>query len=766
MLNRLKKLSIPARITILAGVVLLSVFLVLPIPNPNDCPSSTVILDKDGKILRVYLNSEEQFLYPLSGKQGVPNKIITAITTYEDKHFYAHPGINPIALFRAMKLNMQSNSIISGGSTITMQAVGLQKRNKRNYFNKFIEIITALKWELFYSKDTILRSYCNNAPYGSNIVGVRTASFKYFGRDLQQLTWAESSLLAILPNNPGALYPGCNPIPLMEKRNRLLSKLYKIGKMDLSTYESAITEPIPSKILAFPFHAPHLADELKISNHGMTNYTTIDSKLQKTIEAIAHRQKYRYSHLGIKNFSVLITERKTGKVRAYLGSQDFRDNNSNGQVNGVKALRSTGSILKPFLYAAAIDDGLMNPKTLLTDTKLHYMLFAPENYDSQYRGVVTAEDALRKSLNIPAIRLLEQYGAFKFYTLLKDAGLSSLFRTYSEYGLSLVIGGAEASLISVTNLYLQLANGSTYSPVHWMNENIEQRNALNISKGAKWLTLEMLKNNNFSPVEISGHKSIAVKTGTSFGNRDAWAVGVTSDWIVSVWAGNFTGESNPEILSFTAAVPLLKSIYKTLPSLCDEKWFYMPEASMHKQKICLDTGYYPSPDCVDTEDIFLPDEAKPMQVCPYHKTVTYDKATGYGVCSKCWSDIETDKASFLEFPPSVTTILNSRNTGLKLAPLHNPECPVATSYNKPEILYPIENSIVMLPRDFGALQQELVLKASHSDHNIKLFWYLDGDSIGETKTKHSLSIAPESGEHKLKLVDSNGSSCSVRFTIQ
>ncbi len=762
-----KRLPLLVRLLLISGVVIIFMFLIIPVPKPDNIPSSTVVLDRNGNILRVFLNEDEQFLYPMDVVQEVPIKIVAAITMFEDKHFFDHPGVNPIALLRAMKLNIKYGSIISGGSTITMQAVGLHRRRSRTYFNKILEILEAVKWEILYSKDTILKSYCNNAPYGSNIVGIRTASYKYYGRDLQQLTWAESALLAILPNNPGALYPGCNPEPLMEKRNNLLRRLWETGRMNEETYKNALREPIPNEIKSFPFHAPHLSDEINLKSKGETCHTTIDYSLQNQVELIAHRMKNRYNNLGIKNFSILVTERKSGKIRAYLGSQDFRDSKTNGQVNGVTANRSTGSILKPFLYAASIDEGLILPQTLLTDTKLHYMLFAPENYDTQYRGIVTAKNALRKSLNIPAVRLLEQYGVFQFYNLLKDAGLPTLFRSYDEYGLSLIIGGAEASLIDVTNLYLQLANTESIPKAHYViGKDREFARDISISKGAKWLTLEMLKNNNFTPLEVSGKKPIAVKTGTSFGNRDAWATGVTTDWVISVWAGNFTGESNPEILSFTAAVPLLKSVYRILPDIDNVNWFYMPEASMRKQEICEETGYYPGPNCEHTIEILIPDEAKPMQSCPYHKKLSVDIESGYSVCSHCWNGKNVKQDYYLEFPPSVTAILKTRNSGLKLAPSHNPDCPVSIGYTKPEILYPVNNSKVLLPSDFGDKKQKVVLKASHSNLDIKLFWYLDNEPIGETVSKHTLSITPEQGKHTLKVVDNNGSSSSVSFSIQ
>ncbi|MBN2829839.1 MAG: penicillin-binding protein 1C [Candidatus Cloacimonetes bacterium] len=766
MLNKLKQLPLLLRIILIAGAVFLLIFIVIPLPNPKDTPAGTVILDCNGDILRIFTNQDEQFLFPLESDQSIPLKVKTCILNYEDRNFYKHPGVNPISLYRAFKLNLREKRIVSGGSTITMQAVSLLQPRPRNYFYKTLEILTALKFELFHKKETILLTYCNNAPYGSNIIGIRTASYKYFGKDMTRLTWAESALLAVLPNAPGAIFPGKGQEALQAKRDRLLASLNQRGFISNETFKAALWEPLPQGIKSFPFHAPHLGRRLHNKAEGKIWHTTIDRKLQQQVETLSHRIKHNFETQGIRNYSILVTDRRTGAVKVYLGSQDFRDNDRQGQIDGVFAPRSTGSILKPFLYGSAIDEGMIVPQTLLPDRKLHYMLFAPENYDFGYRGVVSAEDALRKSYNIPAVQLLERYGVYKFTNLLRDGGITTLFRTPEDYGLSLVIGGAEATLWDVSRLYQELANYGQSPDIHYLAEDNTSPVNISISEGACWLTLEMLKNNNFAPYELSGKKPIALKTGTSFGFRDAWAVGVSADWVISVWTGNFTGESNPGIVSFTAAVPILKSVYSILPSTSEQEWFYKPEASLRKQAICAETGYYPGAVCPDTLWIDVPVTAKPLPTCPYHVTRVVDEKSGYAVCSRCWQGMKTEKKTFLEFPPSITAILKNMNCDFKLAPEHNPACPVANSYLKPEIIYPIQGANIMLPTDFGGVKQNLVLRAEHSSKDVTIFWYLDGKSIGETRDNHSIPVQPEPGEHLLEIVDSNGSSAEVRFSVK
>jgi penicillin-binding protein 1C len=766
MVLKFKRIPLYLQILLAAGAVFMFIFIILPLPDPDDTPSGTVILDCNGEILRIFTNREEQFLFPLEPEQEIPSKVKTCILNYEDRNFYKHPGINPIALFRALKLNLKEKRIVSGGSTITMQAVSLLHPRPRNYFYKTLEILTALKLEILYRKETILRTYCNNAPYGSNIVGIRTASYKYFGKDLTRLTWAESALLAILPNAPGAIFPGSKQEALKNKRDRLLGSLNTRELISEETYKAALREPLPDGIKSFPFHAPHLGRRLHNKGEGRIWHTSIDRKLQQQVEALSHRIKYNFEARGIRNYSVLVTDRRSGAVKVYLGSQDFRDNKRQGQIDGVFAPRSTGSVLKPFLYGAAIDEGMILPQTLLPDRKLHYMLFAPENYDFRYRGVVTAEEALRNSYNIPAVQLLERLGVHRFTNLLRDGGVSTLFRAPEDYGLSLVIGGAEATLWDVSRLYLELANYSRSPDIHYLENDDSAPVTLSLSKGACWMTLEMLKNNNFAPYELLGRKPIAVKTGTSFGFRDAWAVGVSADWVVSVWTGNFTGESNPGIVSFTAAIPILKSVYSILPSTSEQDWFYKPEADLRKQAICADTGFYPGTVCPDTLWIDIPQKAKPLMTCPYHVERIIETKSGNSVCSRCWQDKNTNKQTFLEFPPSITAILKSMNSDYHLAPEHNPLCPVANSYLKPEIIYPIQGADIILPNDFGGVKQNLVLRAEHSTKDVTLFWYLDGKSIGETRDNHSIPVQPGSGEHILEIVDSNGSSAKVRFSLK
>jgi penicillin-binding protein 1C len=602
------------------------VYFLIPLPSrPFLGEASIVVMDENGEMLRAFLNTQEQWCLPMDPEQPIPEKVRQAFLCSEDRYFYFHPGVNPIAILRALVQNIRHGKIKSGGSTITMQLARRLKQKKRSYWHKVVEILQSIKIEIRYSKESILRLYLDHAPFGGNIIGVETAAWKYFGKSSAFLTWSEAAMLAVLPNAPGLVTPVLNRDRLMAKRNRLLEKMLGQKRIGLGTFQMAMHEPLVKNVSFFPSMAQHLCQELKEAHQGGSSliYSTIRKELQKIGEEIVKRHMQQLSVQGIDNCSLLVLETASGKVRVYIGSQDFFDGKRQGQVNGVLARRSVGSTLKPFLYALSLDEGLITPEAQLRDVPTLYGAFSPENASGQYSGLVSAKEALIQSLNVPAVRLLYTYGLYEFYVFLQNAGLKNLYLSPYDYGLPLIVGGVEASLWEIVAMFRGLANGGRFTPLRVLaGEDSPPLPAPSlISSGACFLTLAMLREVKRPEAESYWHLfqnqwPIAWKTGTSFGRRDGWAIGVTPQWIIAVWVGNFNGKGSGNLTGAGCAAPLLFDIFNSLPKNPRQAWFQCPQGSMMSVEICLQTGYSAGPACENTIFAMLPKNAKSLKRCP------------------------------------------------------------------------------------------------------------------------------------------------------
>jgi len=737
----------------LGGIIgIFIIYLIIPLPKPLfNKDYSLVIKDEEGKTLRVFLNDQEQWCLPPEDTIKIPDKLLEAVLTFEDQYFYWHPGVNPISVFRAFYQNISNNRIVSGASTITMQVARLRSGNKRTYSKKIIEIFQAIKIDLHYSKEDILKLYLNHAPYGGNIIGYRTASKRYFDKDPIELSWSEAATLAVLPNTPGLISPYANKDALRKKRNRLLKKLYHTNKIDKENYETSLNEPISNTEYRFKIVAPHLTQKIKSSRpkNKIIN-TTIDFKIQSYVEQLTRQYISYQKRQGIKNASIVIAETKTGKIKAYIGSQYFFDLEGQGQVDGVQASRSSGSILKPFLYALSMDEGIIIPQTLIKDVPSYFDAFAPNNADEKFNGIVTAKDALIRSLNIPAVRLLNTYGVFRFYSFLQNAGITTLFRPAEDYGLPLIIGGAETNPWDITELYRGLANKGIFSSNYYLlsdSSKIDNSPQL-ISPGACFLTLEMMKELKRPGAEYywqqyQNQRPIAWKTGTSYGHKDAWAVGVSPQWTITVWVGNFNGEGNNNLSGGGSAGPLLFDIFNYLSFDPSQKWFEKEEMDFKQVTICKETGFLAGEYCDHKEIVDVPMFMNPLRLCPYHKNIFVDKNEEYSVCSYCWKPGYHEK-HFLVYPADVLYHLRQRGQIIEKIPEHNPVCNHLTDLNPIDFLYPIDSAQIKIPRDFDGNYQKIIARIAHQSNRKKVFWYLDDFYLGSTI---------ENQDHFEKLVD-------------
>ncbi|HIO92831.1 MAG TPA: penicillin-binding protein 1C, partial [Leucothrix mucor] len=553
------------KILLLLSLVLFAYLFWFSLPKPlfND-PLSSVVLSKNNNLLGAHISTDEQWRFP--PLETTPNKFATAIIAFEDKRFYSHFGVDPLAVVRAFYLNIKQGRVVSGASTLSMQVVRLAEHNpRRTVWEKFKELFKAVRLEVSYSKQEVLALYSSHAPFGGNVVGLEAASWRYFGRTPEQLSWAESAMLAVLPNSPSLIHLGRHRQKLLAKRNRLLNKLYQQQDLSKLEYDLAIIEPLPRKPKNLPRLTPHLLDTL-IAKHPQQQrfFTTIDETLQQRINQVAKHHAETLALSDVHNLSILVIDNHNFEVVAYVGNAPVARAEKHGQaIDLIHRPRSTGSTLKPFLFAKMIEQGQVLPETLIADTPVRYSGYQPKNFDRQFQGAVAAKQALARSLNIPAVNLLSQHGVESFLGFLRQMGMTTLHRKSRDYGLPLILGGAETTLWELTSLYANLANiaqqqrsavgtANYHQPFVLQGGKSSSKRRQEISPASAWMTLQALLEvtrpdesgywRNFT----SSHK-IAWKTGTSFGHRDAWAMGTTPQYTVGVWVGNAAGEGRQEL---------------------------------------------------------------------------------------------------------------------------------------------------------------------------------------------------------------------------
>ena len=503
---------------------------------------SQVVLDRRGVILSVFLNDKEEFHLKYDGE--IPETLKTAVINYEDKKFYSHLGVDYPRIVKSFFNNLFGGKKM-GASTISMQVVKVLEPAKRTYFNKLIEIVKAYKLENEFSKEEILKIYLNNAPYGSNIVGYSTAIKMYFNKNVNDLSYAEASLLAVLPNSPGILNLKKNNDKLEAKRNRLLKTLLDRNLIDERQYKFSLLEKFPTKIYYYDKKAPQFSIFLKNKYKDKIIKSTLDYKLQKKIEQIVFEYSSSMKNIGINNAAVLVLNNKTKEVLAYVASQDFNDKKNNGEIDGLQAKRAPASLLKPFLFALSIDEGLIVPDSIYPDVPIYFGNFYPKNSNNKFTGMVRIEEALTKSLNIPFVKLLSDYGVDKFYYFLEDNDKYPE-SSFDKFGLSLILGTREMRAVDIAKLYMGLANYGEISDLKYVLDEDQPKTHKGFSKGASYITLDTLTrvvrpgNENLYTRE----RPISWKTGTSYGMKDAWSVGVSPDYTVLVWLGNFNQKPN------------------------------------------------------------------------------------------------------------------------------------------------------------------------------------------------------------------------------
>lgn len=758
-------------------IVLLLWYLFFSLPkNLFNHPTSTVLFDQNGKLLAAKLAADEQWRF--SEIDSVPKKFEHCLLQFEDAYFYQHPGFNPISIFKAVIANVKAKKLVRGGSTITMQTIRLARnKKKRNLYQKGVELILATRLELGHSKKEILVKYVSNTPYGGNIVGLSAAAWRYYGRDPHQLSWGESATLAVLPNAPSLLYPGKNHDRLKAKRDRLLTKLWKEQIIDSTTCLLAKQEPIPDKPKSLPNNTQHLLHTVeKIDHKGKQLITTLDKRIQdKTVEIIERNLKpLRSNH--IYNSACLVLAIDTGNVIAYVGNSKNNQKNKGGKVDIIKAPRSTGSILKPILYALALEDGTILPEAFLPDIPTQIAGYSPQNYNKTYDGAVPAKVALARSLNIPAVRLLRKYKHPRFHQKLQQLGVTTLSNNADRYGLSLILGGAEANLWELTGLYASFArsvknqqkegaDGVDLKLPKFLGTK-QNGKPMPIDNGALYLMLEAMREVDRPEQEAgwqyyANNQKIAWKTGTSFGNRDAWAIGVSHKYAVGVWVGNADGEGRATLTGLNSAAPILFDVFKQFDAT---QWFVPPYEYLREVRTCKQSGYRASRVCFETQIELVPKGGEQAKVCEYHKKIHLSQDGTYQVNSSCEQPHKMKHESWFVLPPVMEWYYKQKNSTYKSLPPMRSDCNLVVS-KVMEVIYPKRLSKLFIPKEINGEKGALIFKVAHSNPEATIFWHIDETFVGTTKKLHELSVQPKIGEHQLTLVDAHGNRVVKKFEV-
>ena len=753
-----------------------------------------MVEDRNEQLLGAVIAGDGQWRFPYNPL--VPEKFRQASITFEDKRFYSHIGIDPVAVGRALLQNFRSKRTVSGGSTITMQVVRLARNKPRNIFQKSIEMLLALYVDLVYSKDEIMALYAWQAPFGGNVVGLEAASWRYFGRKPEQLSWSEAATLAVLPNSPALIHPGRNRKSLQIKRDFLLDKLCNNGTIDSLTCLISKLEPLPEKPVSLPQLAPQLVDRIYFNRFnkkkpGIAKFvTTIDAPLQQQVNEMLARHSSGWIANGIHNGAAIVIEVETGKTLAYAGNIPNDKKAHHNEVDVIVDPRSPGSTLKPLLFSAMLTDGLILPTTLIPDIPTQIAGYAPKNFNLEYDGAIAAKKALSRSLNVPAIRMLRSYGVERFHLLLQRMGMTTINQPADHYGLSLILGGGETSLWELSGIYASMArilnhyggNSGRYDKKDWHMpyylSNVELLKKEHdifkldetffLNAGAIWSTFEAMEDvmrpgEEAIWKELNITQKIAWKTGTSYGFRDGWAIGCTPKYVVGVWVGNADGEGRPGLTGIATAAPVMFEIFA---QLSESNWFDMPYDDLEKVAVCSESGFRALDICEQKDSVWIPRSGMKTPPCPYHQLIHLDATGKYRVHSECESTATMIHKSWFVLPPAMEWYYKTRNDHYRVLPVFRADCIQNGSGDADmEIIYPKQSTTIYVPIEIDGTPGKTIFEVAHRNPSTIIYWHLDDQYLGYTKNFHQMALYPAAGEHLLYLIDEHGGRLEQYFEV-
>lgn len=748
------------RLALVVGCLALA-WLILPPPPPLDgTPYSQRVLDRDGRLLRLTLAADEKYRLHTPLAQVSPE--LQAVTLFqEDQFFWRHAGINPVAALRSVVHVAAGNRGRGGASTITMQLARLRYHlHTRTIAGKLEQMYRAAQLERHYTKPQILEAYFNLAPYGGNIEGIGAASYLYLGKAPSVLTKQEALTFCVLPQSPTRRAPrgtGENP-SLRAAANRLAARYApEMGEIEtglsLRNHESI---------------APHFVRRVLNADRAGEVTTTLDRSLQRLVEGRLTDGLTSASRYGVKNAAALLLDFRSMEVLAQAGSADFFNTDISGQVDGTRSRRSPGSTLKPFIYALAMDQGLIHPQTMLADLPRRFSAYRPENFDGDFAGPLSATDALARSRNVPAVELSSRLARPSLYEFLKSGGVA-LPREEAYYGLSLPLGGGEVTMEELVRLYAMLANGGRLRPIH---RELQHPAAIGgprlLTPEASFLTLQMLGRVPRPVLDSpAGDDGVYWKTGTSMGFRDAWAVGVFDHYVLAVWVGNFDGERNPAFIGRTCAGPLLFRIIDAMKAegRATPRQLPPPEgANLRQVELCAVTGHLPNASCPHrTIGWFIPG-VSPIAACEVHREIIVDAESGLRLSQD--DGTSAVRREVYEFWPSeFQALFESAGLPRRRPPPFAPGAGIETSGRSghpPRILSPANGQVYARP----SAEQPVMLCASTEAEVRKIYWFAGKAFLGAATPKEPLAWYPVPGEYRLVAIDDHGRSTSARVVME
>ena len=741
-------------------------------PLSGRWPQSTVLRDRDGALLRLTLASDQRYRLwaPL---ERIDPRLVEAVLLKEDQWFWWHPGFNPVSLVRGAWQTYVLGGVRQGGSTLSMQLARLLWRlNTRSAGGKLQQIARAVELELKYSKRDILEAYLNYAPFGGNVEGVRAASLVYFGKEPKRLTLPEALSLAVLPQDPASRRQrqadGQAGVALLVARDRLYADWLRKHPKDQDRASEFALPLLFKSARQLPFHAPHLADQLMAAQrHAAAGadqaqaaiVSTLDLKLQRAVEDQVRLYLKRRAAQGLRNAAAIVVDTRDMGVRALLGSADFFDRASQGQVDGTRARRSPGSTLKPFIYALALDQGVLHPQTVLRDVPTAFGPFSPENFDGRFLGPVSATEALVRSRNIPAVQVAARLSQPSFYQFLRSAGIARM-ASEAHYGLALVLGGGEVSMFELARLYAMLARGGELAPLRLRADDPQSPGPRLLSAEASWLTLEMLRSNPRPDQPGSARQRLktAWKTGTSWGFRDAWTAGVVGPYVVVVWLGNFDGAGNNALIGIEAAAPLWFELADRIgarePELADLT--RPPGLNLKRVQVCAASGDLPNTWCPQLTDTWFIPGVSPIRVSNVHRAVVLDRLSGQPACPP-FDPLATRTEVYEYWPSELARVFTDAGIPRRKPP-PPARCGAAGTADDggtaPQITNPLRATTYTLKL---GQHSRLPLDAHHDAGVRTLYWFAGDDFLGQARAGEVLDWEPAgAGLYTLKVIDDHG----------
>ncbi len=737
-------------------------------PFENEVSYSTLIVDDNDNILNAYLSSDDKWRLYLDSSE-ITADLKKAILFKEDQYFYSHPGVNPISIFRAFFQNISSGKRKSGASTITMQLARLLNPKERTYGNKIVEMFNALQLEYHYSKDDILRLYLNLLPYGGNIEGVKSASHIYFGKDPTLLSLAELAGIVAIPNRPSSLSIKKSSDPINQAKDEWLERFKAANVFQTHIIDLAFTEELKPKRRELPKHAPHLSRRLKSEVKSNVIKTYVHFENQKKLEEIAKTHINRLRYLNVTNTSIIVVDNESRQVISYVGSANFYDESSAGQVDGVNAIRSPGSTLKPLLYALHYDKGTLTPKRRIADVEMNFGGYIPENYDNTFNGWISSEEALKQSLNVPAVNLLNDYGVSAFIEPLIRSKFRTIEKTKNRLGLSVILGGCGVSLEELTGLYSSFATKGDFKPLTYFDDNDSTSYSSEIiSEEAAYILTEILTEVTRPDLPDSwkdnpNRPKIAWKTGTSFGRRDAWSIGYNQKYTIGVWAGNFSGEGAPELSGVGVAAPILFDVFNAITDISTYDWYKRP-SGVDRVLVCDETGLQPNSFCTHTVADHVIEGVTRPTLCQHLKPVLVSPDSSVSYCMTCIKDAGKHiEALYPNHSAEMLDYFKNEKITFSEIPPHYKFCERVFPNQGLEIISPVDRLEYYVDAND---EKQIQLKAQSPSNATKYYWYINDEFFKAVSRNEELYFTPSEGKIKISCSDDRGRNQDIMISVK